>query len=191
MLLAISDVAQVSLAVGPALIAGAAGYLGARLQYRVGERGQELQRTTVRREVYARFVDSVLAEWRAWTSPALVDAKKLGKIWGEGQSRVAEDYIVGTPEVVDAAGKWTALSEQVDTRINQLAGQYISERGKTKEAFTAAVSDAYAEYEEQIQIARNELIDAMRRDVGPRARPRRRVRLVRNPPAKPRNEPAP
>jgi hypothetical protein len=62
MLLAISGVAQVSLAVGPALIAAAAGYLGARLQYRVGERGQELQRTTIRREVYARFLNAVLAE---------------------------------------------------------------------------------------------------------------------------------
>src|SRR5687768_7703981 len=103
MLLAISDVAQVSLAVGPALVAAAAGYLGARLQYRVGERGRELQQSTIRREVYARFLDNVLAEWRAWTSPGLVDPAKLEQIWGEGQSRLSELYLVATAEVVEAA----------------------------------------------------------------------------------------
>ena len=168
MLLALSDVAQVSLAVGPALIAGAAGYLGARLQYRVGERSRELQQTTIRREVYARFLDAVLAETRAWTSPGLMDRAKLEQIWGQGQSRLSELYLVATSEVIEAAMEWTTLAEAVDNRSVELAETYMPQRGSTKEVLDAAVKDAYAENEQAIEIARNQLIDAMREDVGPR-----------------------
>jgi hypothetical protein len=180
MLPAISDLAQVFLAVGPALIAGAVGYLGARLQYRGGERAQELQQRTTRKEVYARFVDNVLAEWRAWSQPESLNAAKLSQIWSEGHGRLSEIYLVATERVVDAATKWTALSEEIDGRIVQLMEEYVAQRGESKEVLTHAVRDGYAGYEGRVEVARDELIGAMRQDVGPRARTNRRVRLVRD-----------
>jgi hypothetical protein len=72
---------------------------------------------------------------------------------------------VATPEVVDAAAKWTTLAVEIDTRITQPANEQLARRGGTgKEAVIAATRKTYSEYEPRIQAPQNDVIDAMRRD---------------------------
>jgi hypothetical protein len=165
-LIALSDWAQVVISVAPAAIAGAVGYFGARLQYRVGERQRQQELRTARKEAYLGFLENVLAEIRDWTQAEPVSGEDLIQIQREGHARLSEIYLVGTEEVADAASDWTRLAIQGDERRVALAEDYFSKRGETKEALVAASRDAYAEHEERLDTAKDELIKMMRRDVG-------------------------
>jgi hypothetical protein len=165
--IAISDSAQVIISVGPALITGAVGYFGARLQYQVGERGRQAEERTLRRSVYHRYLDNALAEIRHWSRAEPFTGEQILEIQREGNARVTEVFLVGTKDVVTAANAWSTLSTTVDRRLVELTEQYFAERGETAEALSAALDGAFSEHKDAVDDAMDELIGAMRNDVGP------------------------
>jgi hypothetical protein len=164
--LAISDTAQVLISLGPALIAGAVGYFGARLQYQVGESAREAEARTLRKNVYHGYLNSVLAELRHWSRAEPVTPDQLLEIQREGHMRLSEVFLVASDEVVAAANAWSTLASTVDRRANELAERYLGERNR-QEALNAALDGAFAEHRDEVDAANDRLIGAMRQDVGP------------------------
>jgi predicted DNA repair protein MutK len=158
MLLALSSGATVAIAIGPALVTGIAAYFAAD---RVGVHQREQERRTLRQEAYSRLVASIMAEIRAWHS----GSEALAELWAEGHTHLTAVYLIGTETVVEAAKAWTKLSEEVDTRIAEQAE--AAGAGLTKQKLVELSRRTYEQYETRLDEARDKLIDAMRRDVGP------------------------
>lgn len=166
-MLALTDFAQVALTLGPALITGAVGYLGARLQYSIGDRDEQHQQRRTRKEVYQRFLEMVMAEVRYWSHAEEIGSTDLNHLQRESHSCVTELYLVATTRVADTARAWVKLSIEIDELVNGKMEAEVADGRHAKEAFYAALDTAFPKFEDQIEDIRDQLVAAMRADVGP------------------------
>jgi hypothetical protein len=164
MVVAISDVAQVAISLGPAIVTGAVGYTAARLQY-LGQRVKPLdEHRTMRREAYLAFLQAVLAYHMF-----LGSGEREGETDGQALARLnaLEDacrnampqvYVVGTNAVTTATRDW-----------GDVHGRISHDLGDASLPFWQGVERTFAENRQALDESWDSLVRAMRADVSPAA----------------------
>jgi hypothetical protein len=164
---AISDTAQVLISLGPAVIAGLAGYWGARLQYQGEDQARQTEQRGLRKEAYHRLLDSVLREVRYWSSAEPVTHDDVLEMQRESHTRMTEFYLVGTHKVVDATEAWASISIKVDEQIEELTARRSAEGREGAGVWRRSREEAFKDHKSEIDAGTDALIKAMRDDVGP------------------------
>jgi hypothetical protein len=164
MVLALSDVAQVAISLGPAIVTGAVGYLAARLQYE-SQRVKPLDdHRTMRREAYLDLIQAVLAYQMFFGGgerggetdrEAFARLDAIEDAIRKGMARV---YVVGSDAVTRATAGWADVHARMDRDFARSALPFWEQVEVTVAENRAALSESW-----------DSLVRAMRDDVSPAA----------------------